>query len=202
MAEALIQLFDQSEAQALFGPHDSYIRQLRKSTPAMILLKGNTLVIQGDANHVNYCEHALNQWCQLLRTTGELTETDVERSLQPDVETSFNSIQDSDSVAVAELTPSPPRNKDIRAARVGRDKLAGIEPRTAGQRKYIKAMTEKSLVFSDGPAGCGKTYLAVAMALQMLRSDEVRKIVLVRPAVEAGEKLGFLPGDMLSLIHI
>ena len=76
-----------------------------------------------------------------------------------------------------------------------------VKPRTPGQGEYIRAMRDSDLVFCSGPAGCGKTYLAVAMALNALRSEEVRKIILVRPAVEAGEKLGFLPGDLLAKVN-
>jgi phosphate starvation-inducible PhoH-like protein len=76
-----------------------------------------------------------------------------------------------------------------------------VRPKTDGQDRYVSAIRKSDLVFCTGPAGCGKTYLAVAMALHALRSERVRKIVLVRPAVEAGEKLGFLPGDMLAKVN-
>src|SRR5690606_16928145 len=76
-----------------------------------------------------------------------------------------------------------------------------VHPRTPGQAEYFKAMEQNDLVFCVGPAGCGKTYLAVAAAVAALRSEQVRKIVLVRPAVEAGEKLGFLPGDIFAKVN-
>lgn len=85
--------------------------------------------------------------------------------------------------------------------RSGKDKVGQIQPKTEGQRRYMEAMRKRDLVFCEGPAGCGKTYLAVAMALEALRREQVRKIVLVRPAVEAGEKLGFLPGDMFAKVN-
>jgi phosphate starvation-inducible protein PhoH and related proteins len=81
------------------------------------------------------------------------------------------------------------------------DRARAVIPRTAGQQRYIDAIERNDLTFCVGPAGCGKTYLAVAMALNALRTEQVRKIVLVRPAVEAGEKLGFLPGDMLAKVN-
>jgi len=81
------------------------------------------------------------------------------------------------------------------------EKARRVKPRTPGQARYIEAIRESDLVFCTGPAGCGKTYLAVAMALNALRKELVRKIVLVRPAVEAGEKLGFLPGDLLAKVN-
>jgi phosphate starvation-inducible protein PhoH len=81
------------------------------------------------------------------------------------------------------------------------EKARRVKPRTPGQARYVDAIRENDLVFCTGPAGCGKTYLAVAMALNALRTEQVRKIVLVRPAVEAGEKLGFLPGDLLAKVN-
>ena len=81
------------------------------------------------------------------------------------------------------------------------EKARLVRPKTPGQEVYVDAIRSHDLVFSTGPAGCGKTYLAVAMALNALRTERVRKIVLVRPAVEAGEKLGFLPGDMLAKVN-
>lgn len=76
-----------------------------------------------------------------------------------------------------------------------------VQPRTKGQDAYVDVMRDNELVFCTGPAGCGKTYLAVAMAINALRQQQVRKIILVRPAVEAGEKLGFLPGDMMQKVN-
>ena len=81
------------------------------------------------------------------------------------------------------------------------EKARRVKPRTPGQAQYVDAIRENDLVFCTGPAGCGKTYLAVAMGLNALRTEQVRKIVLVRPAVEAGEKLGFLPGDLLAKVN-
>lgn len=81
------------------------------------------------------------------------------------------------------------------------EKARRVKPRTPGQARYVDAIRENDLIFCTGPAGCGKTYLAVAMALNALRTEQVRKIVLVRPAVEAGEKLGFLPGDLLAKVN-
>jgi len=89
----------------------------------------------------------------------------------------------------------------LQELRSGKDKVGRIRAKTEGQRRYMEAMRESELVFCEGPAGCGKTYLAVAMALEALRREQVRKIVLVRPAVEAGEKLGFLPGDMFAKVN-
>ena len=101
--------------------------------------------------------------------------------------------------------PSAPAAGSTDGAAVGGvpllEKSREVTPRTAGQAKYVQAIRDRDLVLCTGPAGCGKTYLAVAMAIHALRTERVRKIVLARPAVEAGEKLGFLPGDMLAKVN-
>jgi phosphate starvation-inducible PhoH-like protein len=96
--------------------------------------------------------------------------------------------------------PTPDENPDLGGIDLF-EKARRVKPRTEGQARYVDAIRENDLVICLGPAGCGKTYLAVAMALNALRTELVRKIVLVRPAVEAGEKLGFLPGDLLAKVN-
>ncbi|MHC4877727.1 MAG: PhoH family protein [Planctomycetota bacterium] len=102
----------------------------------------------------------------------------------------------------SDLNRSPPGAQSLDDASINLfEKARRVKPRTPGQARYVEAIRENDLVFCTGPAGCGKTYLAVAMALNALRTEQVRKIVLVRPAVEAGEKLGFLPGDLLAKVN-
>lgn len=201
MAETQITLTSQTEAQALFGPQDEYVRRLRKKFGVRIILRGSTLVVDGDADDVDRCEELLHRWLKILRLTGELFEADIATTLETSNDSPETMYHETDSQESAGNTAISPRDQSIRAGRAGRDKVASIRPKTPGQAAYMEAMTEKSLVFCDGPAGCGKTYLAVAMALQALRDEHVRKIVLVRPAVEAGEKLGFLPGDMFAKVN-
>lgn len=201
MAEANIQLRDQFEAQALFGPQDDYLRRVRNLTSTQIVLRGTTVNVSGEPEQVERCEELLKELRTILRTNTELLESDIVRTLDPAQQS-----QDSDVGAAqggAVFADSGPDNltHDVRMARGGKDKVAAIRPRTEGQATYMEAMAKHSLVFCDGPAGCGKTYLAVAQALQALREERVRKIVLVRPAVEAGEKLGFLPGDMFAKVN-
>ncbi|MFY9254345.1 MAG: PhoH family protein [Fuerstiella sp.] len=202
--ETSLQLHGQSEAQSLFGPQDDYLRRARRVTGATILLRGNVVEISGSADSVDRCEHLLRTWLRTLRTNSELLESDVARTLDDKDEGEFldNEFLDiSGSGAPMPATAVIPRSREIQAARMGKDKVSGVKPKTEGQRLYMKAMNDHPLVLCDGPAGCGKTYLAVALALQALRDEEVRKIVLVRPAVEAGEKLGFLPGDMFAKVN-
>ncbi|MEZ6131934.1 MAG: PhoH family protein [Planctomycetaceae bacterium] len=205
MAESTIQLKDQSEAQALFGPQDDYLRRVRRHTGAQIVLNGNTIRISGEDLQVDHCEDVLRLWRGILRDKLELLESDVVRTLDShpegnDLETDVYRQRENGN-GIHTPTPVEARNRDMRAARTSRDKVSSIVAKTPGQADYLKAMEKNPLVFCDGPAGCGKTYLAVATALRALREEEVRKIVLVRPAVEAGEKLGFLPGDMFAKVN-
>ncbi|MEQ9408955.1 MAG: PhoH family protein [Fuerstiella sp.] len=204
MSETLIHLEDQAEAQSLFGPRDDYLRRLRNQTGATIVLRGNAIVLSGEPQQVSNCEEILGLWRKILRRNSELLDSDVAMSLDSNLEgQELESEMFNEPTGMSEFSPAPaaPKNRDITAARGGREKLTSIRPKTKGQAAYMQAMAEKSLVFCDGPAGCGKTYLAVATALLALRDQEVRKIVLVRPAVEAGEKLGFLPGDMFAKVN-
>lgn len=205
MTEARIPLDGLAEAQALFGPQDDYLRQVRKATGARIVLKGTQIVVSGDDTQIEECRDLLRQLRTILRTRGELTDSDVERALstddQEDDEMAYEESEIEPTLGDVPVTAVQPKNKDVRASRQGKDKVGQIRPRSKGQEGYLDAIAEKSLVFCDGPAGCGKTFLAVAMALKALRDEEVRKIVLVRPAVEAGEKLGFLPGDMFAKVN-
>lgn len=203
MAEASIQLQNQTEAQALFGPRDEYLRRIRSDTGAKIVLRGNVVNITGDDEQVGRCAELLRSWQKIYHRNQELLESDVTKSLDSngsDDELEEEVLQQN-NVMDAPFMPSVPAGRDLRSARNGADKVGTIRPKTKGQATYMEAMAQKSLVFCDGPAGCGKTYLAVATALQALREESVRKIVLVRPAVEAGEKLGFLPGDMFAKVN-
>lgn len=201
MAEANIQLKDQFEAQALFGPQDSYLRQVRNLTGTQIVLRGTTINVSGEPEQVERCEEVLKEWRRILRAKSELLDSDIVRTLDPEQQaTEMATDLDHGSPVFPDSGPDN-LTHDVKMARGGKDKVAAIRPRTEGQATYMDAMAKHSLVFCDGPAGCGKTYLAVAQGLQALREERVRKIVLVRPAVEAGEKLGFLPGDLFAKVN-
>ncbi|MCA9085872.1 MAG: PhoH family protein [Planctomycetaceae bacterium] len=203
MAETKVQLKNQDEVRALFGPRDDYLRRLRQSTNTRVVLRGNAVHIDGEEPDVDRCEEVLRSWQSIFRNRSELLDSDVTRSLSDDQEQEIMADFSQPTSEVFDLSSvsTEPRSRDIRASRSGKDRVASIRPKTEGQKKYMDAMADNSLVFCDGPAGCGKTFLAVAAALQALREEEVRKIVLVRPAVEAGEKLGFLPGDMFAKVN-
>lgn len=203
MTEVELPVASQAEALALFGPQDQFLKRLRNHTDTSIVLRGNVIAISGQITLAERCAEILQDWQQVYRRNGEVLDSDVTRSLDPRSQEQAVATDLNEMTATEDVTAGVtlPKNRDIRAGRGGRDKLASISAKTEGQERYLKAMSEKALVFCDGPAGCGKTYLAVATALQALRDEQVRKIVLVRPAVEAGEKLGFLPGDMFAKVN-
>lgn len=179
MAEVTIPLQDQEFIRTLFGPRDAYLRLVRDHIGVDMILRGSELRLCGSLEQVNRGRDVMNELCDIVKHKRTLPEADVRRvlDLQPPTAT--------DSGLVVDL----------------RDSSRRIQPRTAGQEAYVRAILENELVFCCGPAGCGKTYLAVALAIEALRHERVRKIVLVRPAVEAGEKLGYLPGDMLAKVN-
>ena len=203
MTEASIRLSSQDEARTLFGPQDEYLRKVRSATQAGIVLRGNEIRVFGSRSQVDQCCRIFAQWQDLIARNGELLQSDVLSSLDLAVNgLSADRFVADDSVRIDVLEGSPESRTDLqRSTRTSRDRISLIRPRTSGQEQYMKAMQDNALVFCEGPAGTGKTWLSVAMALQALRNGEVRKIVLVRPAVEAGEKLGFLPGDMLAKVN-
>ena len=144
------------------------------------LLKGDDLVLEGESDQVRRGCEIVEELRSIISSTGQLKGEQVDQVL---------------GYTAAEDRDDGPGTIDLF------EKARHVQPRTRGQAGYVAAMRENDLVFCRGPAGCGKTYLAVAMAVNALRQEAVRKIVLVRPAVEAGEKLGYLPGDLLSKVN-
>ncbi|MCH2200372.1 MAG: PhoH family protein [Fuerstiella sp.] len=202
MAEASIHLNSQDEARALFGPQDEYVRRVRTATDASIVLRGNEIRVFGTQSQVSDCCRILSEWQGVLANSGELLQSDVIRSLNPDVnDTTAQRIVAEETLRASDPSGAATIRDASTSRRPKRVHVGSIQPKTNGQQYYMNAMQDNALVFSEGPAGSGKTYLAVAMALQALQAEEVRKVVLVRPAVEAGEKLGFLPGDMQAKVN-
>lgn len=201
MAEAVLHLKHHNEARVLFGPRDENLKRLCEATGATVVLRGNQVRISGSDDQVSTCHDTLQEWRRTLvdespgaGVATHRSRTAIQRGEKPMIsgETSGFGMR---------ADPEPRGERAEPLLRAGRDKVGQVRPKTEGQRRYMEAMQRHELVFCDGPAGCGKTYLAVAVALEALRREDVRKIVLVRPAVEAGEKLGFLPGDMLAKVN-
>lgn len=178
--EKAIQLQSQEEEKVLLGRFDRVIRSLRDLYGVRAISRGGLLKLSGSDDSVESAFTALTQILKDLRTNGSLTEEEILDRLKA---------RSSADGAVAE------------AASSGSPIVGSVRPRTSGQRRYVQLMNETDVVFAIGPAGTGKTYLAVAMALNRLRGGFVRKIILARPAVEAGERLGFLPGDYQAKVN-
>ena len=180
MTEAIISLVDADDLLTLFGTQDQNVRELRSRFEVDITHRDGKIRVAGEGNSVVQATRALEELKRLVQSKGVLADTDVAR-------------------IVARITGDDkiPSQDPIAVLSTGRQ----VKPRTAGQDRYVKAIRGHALTFAAGPAGTGKTYLAVALAVEALAKQELRKIVLVRPAVEAGESLGYLPGDLQAKIN-
>ncbi|MBN2455056.1 MAG: PhoH family protein [Sedimentisphaerales bacterium] len=178
--EVTVQLDSDRGQLELFGPSDSHLRLVRKSLGVQITGRKDCLIISGADKNVNRAVEIIDRMHKHLIKRGSLTSSDV---------TTFLNERKSASL-----------RQDKQAITIYSQKKV-IEPSTRGQQKYIETMISNDLTFCVGPAGTGKTYLAVAVAVSSLKKKQIRKIVLARPAVEAGEKLGFLPGDIQAKVN-
>ncbi len=167
-----------AEAISLFGPGDENLKLLRHKLGAKVIARGDELRLQGEAQAVATAERAFKRLLSSVRRGEKISLTELEHR------------------DIVELAEAEPEGGAPASARLpGR-----ARPKTAGQRRYVTAISRCEITFGIGPAGTGKTYLAVAMAVQALKEKRVKRIILTRPAVEAGERLGFLPGDLQAKI--
>ncbi len=171
-----IQLQNLEEARAILGPLDSNARLIRELLGVNLLVRGDALRLMGRMQDVSQVRQVLEVALASLRSGKELGPSDVADQLRA-------------LSTPAAKTTSLEGNGQMR-----------VKARSPGQKRYLQALAKHDVVFAMGPAGTGKTYLAVAAAVQAAREGSVRRIVLVRPAVEAGEKLGFLPGDFQAKV--
>ena len=181
MIEASISVGNAEDLVLLLGTKDQHLRQIRGMIPAKISTRDGKVVVQGDEDAVIQATAVLEELRSAIAKQGPLDSEQVAQIVHRITGNGAN------------LSPNA-APIDIRAGRK-------IRARTHGQGEYIRAIRNHDLVICTGPAGTGKTYLAVATAVEALRDQSIRKIVLVRPAVEAGESLGFLPGDMQAKIN-
>jgi phosphate starvation-inducible PhoH-like protein len=182
LTEATISAVEQQFVLPLFGAKDQHLRRLRDRFNVDITHRNGQVRIAGDdPKSVALATDALEQLTDIVRKKGNLTPDLFDQTI---------------ARVTGELPPAPSLDS-IETLQVGRE----IRPRTPGQAKYVDLIRNNDVVFAIGPAGSGKTYLAVAKAVEALKYHRVRKIVLVRPAVEAGESLGFLPGDLHAKIN-
>ena len=174
-----ITLKDNNQAAHLYGMNDVNLKFITKNLSARIIARGNELIISGTPEQVKIAEQFFTHLLELIDKGKTIDLTDINYAFTLIEQESKEKVND----YLSEILQVTARGKQIR-------------PKTLGQYKYVKAIKEHDIVFCIGPAGTGKTYLAVVMAIKALRNKEVQRIILTRPAVEAGEKLGFLPGDL------
>ncbi len=180
MIETAISVVSSKALLALFGACDQHLRSIRDALGVRISVRDGRIHLEGEEPSVASATEVLEQLQACAHRHGGLTPEDVARVLA--------------AVADGQTTCEFP---PIGVFRPGRQ----VRPRTAGQAGYLKAIASHDIVLCAGPAGTGKTYLAVAMATAALKTEQVAKVVLIRPAVEAGESLGFLPGDLQAKIN-
>ena len=179
MTEATIPLVDSQRALSLFGPRDQHLRTIREALGVAITHRDGEIKLRGDEVPVAQAKAALTQLNTRLDEQGAI---EVEQ------------VADVLAEVTGKRTGPALTPVEVQAARK-------VVPRTPGQSRYIQSIRDHDITFAVGPAGTGKTYLAVAVAVEALKQAQIRKIVLVRPAVEAGESLGFLPGDLHAKIN-
>jgi len=184
---------DNTDILALFGYNDSNLQLLENRFDSTITVRGNTVVLRGEGNEVRTIEKVLNELQYIIRRTGTLTSDDVLTVL--DLLDAHKQTQQS---ATAPSTPTPSAETQDSVIYIANSET--IKARTPTQKLYVQHVRSNDIVFAIGPAGTGKTYLAVAMALAALRNREVIRLILTRPAVDAGESLGFLPGDYMEKV--
>ena len=168
----------------LLGRNDDHLRTLESELDVRIVARGHDIMLKGDEHQVRKAERALTQLAELVRSGAPVRAVEVRAAIRM-----LSDDEDADLKSVfADAIPVPARKK-------------WIAPKTLGQKRYIDTIRTHDMVFAIGPAGTGKSFLAVAMAVSALMKREVARIVLTRPAVEAGERLGFLPGDLYEKVH-
>ena len=178
-SEKSVQIDNFQYMMELFGNFDENVKLIEDSLKVDIIARGNEVKIKGDEDNVKLAEKLINNLIGMLKKGEQLNAQNISYAIGLVMAGHEEKIKDLGSEVIC-LTH---RGKQIRS-------------KTLGQKNYIEAMKKCDIVFAIGPAGTGKTYLAIAMAVSAMRNREVSRIILTRPAVEAGEKLGFLPGDL------
>ena len=167
----------------VFGQFDNYIKKIERTLNVSIVARGEGIHVMGEEKAVEKAKNIFDNLIALSLRGNTITEQNVDYILSLSFEEKENKVLEIDKDLICHTIQGKP-----------------IKPKTLGQKQYVDAIREKMIVFGIGPAGTGKTYLAMAMAIQAFKNDEVSRIILTRPAIEAGETLGFLPGDLQSKV--
>ena len=183
MAECSVQILNMNYIHEIFGEYDRNINIIQKEYGVSVFSRGDEIKIKGAESNAFMAKAVIETLCKSIDNAEEINEQHVRYVINMVNEGSEKQLEklSGDCVCVS-FTGKP------------------IKPKTVGQKKYVDAIREKTIVFGIGPAGTGKTYLAVAQAVRAFKAHEIQRIILTRPAVEAGEKLGFLPGDLQNKV--
>lgn len=169
--------------QNLFGEYDAYIKKIEKDFNVIIINRDGAVKISGDKTDVEKAERTIKELVILSKRGNVLQQQNIDYAIEMGKESNEEVLLTIDEDCICHTINGKP-----------------IKPKTLGQKQYVDAIRSKMIVFGIGPAGTGKTYLAMAMAITAFKNNEVSRIILTRPAIEAGEKLGFLPGDLQSKV--
>lgn len=169
--------------QNVFGQFDNYVKKIERAFNVTVVERDGRLKILGSETSAQNAFNVFNSLFELSKRGNMITEQNVDYAISLSLDNKTEAVVELDGDVICRTLNGKP-----------------IKPKTIGQRDYVNAIKEKMIVFGLGPAGTGKTYLAMAMAINAFRADEVSRIILTRPAIEAGEKLGFLPGDLQSKV--
>ena len=174
---------DTEQMQKIFGMQDAYIKKLEQDFQVTIVDRNGSVMITGEEENVSKASRVLRQLTALSDHGNEIEEQSVDYAIEMGKEDQEEKLMEMDADCICHTISGKP-----------------IKPKTLGQKAYVDAIRNNMIVFGLGPAGTGKTYLAMAMAITAFKKQEVERIILTRPAIEAGEKLGFLPGDLQSKV--
>lgn len=167
----------------VFGQFDAYMKKIERAFGITVVLRENNLKLLGKESDIHKASRVFKQLFELSKRGNQITEQNVDYAISLTFEEKESAIVEIDRELICHTINGKP-----------------IKPKTLGQKRYVDEIRDKMIVFGMGPAGTGKTYLAMAMAITAFKKEEVSRIILTRPAIEAGEKLGFLPGDLQSKI--
>ncbi len=170
-------------AQNVFGEFDAYAKKIKRTLNVTLITRDESIKIMGEEAAVDQARNVLSQLLELSRRGSDIQEQNVDYILSLVMEDAGEDVLEIDKDIICHTTDGKP-----------------IKPKSLGQKEYVDAIRNHMIVFGIGPAGTGKTYLAMAMAVTAFKRNEVGRIILTRPAIEAGEKLGYLPGDLQSKI--